>query len=289
MGFTFLKVVEELLHGSLSGLSMVMVAHPTDTLKTRKQLETFKYHEMIMRMIRKEGILSFYKGVLSPMISMPLYKSVIFATYKLSLIEFEKRKSFNNNRNWQVGVAAFFSGFINSFICGPMELFKVKLQIQKDKKNKLYKGYMDIFRKTYKVSGYRGIFQGTGATIWRDILSYPSAFIVYEKVVLYFGNGEWGKANHFHQFLAGAASGVVSWTIIFPLDVVKSQIQSVELKERVKLFNNFQIWRDMGKIYRINGIGGLFHGMSIFLGRSFFGHGFAFMTWNWCGQNLRFA
>ena len=114
MGFTLKKLAEELLHGCISGLSMVIISHPSDTLKTRKQIETFKYSQMIMSMIRKEGILSFYKGVISPMFSMPMFKAVIFSSYKLSLDEFERYKSFNNNRDVQVLVAGFISGFLNS-------------------------------------------------------------------------------------------------------------------------------------------------------------------------------
>jgi solute carrier family 25 carnitine/acylcarnitine transporter 20/29 len=287
MGFSLKKVAEELLHGSLSGLSMVIICHPVDTLKTRKQIETFKYNQMIMRMIRKEGILSFYKGVLSPMISMPMFKSVIFCAYKLTLVEFENNKSFNNNRDIQVGVAGFVSGFLNSFVCGPKDLFKVKLQVQKGKKNLYYTSYWDIMKKIYKVSGYRAVFQGTAATLWRDSISYPVSFVVYERMLRYFGKGDRNNTNNMHQFLAGAMSGTVSWFVIFPFDVVKSRIQSYELKERVKLFNRFQIYRELKRIYRQNGINGLFHGMSIYFVRSFFGNGIAFLVWNWCQKNLK--
>ena len=288
MGFSIKKLAEELLHGSLSGLSMVIISHPADTLKTRKQIETFKYNQMIMSMIRKEGILSFYKGVISPMFSMPMFKAVIFSSYKLSLDEFEKYKSFNNHRETQIFVAGFISGFLNSFVCGPKDLFKVKLQVQKGKKNLYYTSYWDILKKIYRVSGARAVFQGTAATIFRDGISYPISFIVYERVLNYYGKGDRNNTTHFHHFMGGAASGTVSWIVIFPFDVVKSRIQSYELKERVKMFNRFQIYRELRKIYRQNGVNGLFNGMSIYFIRAFFGNGVAFMVWNWCQHNLRF-
>ena len=286
---TFKKFLEELLHGSISGLSLVIIAHPVDTLKVRKQIETFKYKDMIMSMIKKEGPLSFYKGVLSPMFSMPMFKSVIFSTYKMSLIKFEEEGWFKGQRDLQVGLASFASGFLNSFICGPKDLFKTKLQVQQGKKTRLYTGYMDILRKTYRVSGYRAVFQGTGVTIWRDALSYPVNFIYYEKLLRYYGNGDRNNTNFFHQFMAGGISGSLSWICIFPLDVVKSRFQAYNLKSQVKIFNNFQIARELKKIYRQNGIPGLYYGMSIYFVRAFIGNGVAFSVWNWCQKNLKFA
>ena len=286
---TFRKFLQELVHGSISGLSLVAIAHPVDTLKVRKQVETFKYSEMIWNMIRKEGPLSFYKGVLSPMVSMPAFKSVLFCSYKLTLIKLEEDGIFKNNRDLQVGVASFVSGLVNSFVCGPTDLFKTKLQIQKDKKTRLYTGYYDIFKKTYKVSGYRGIFQGTGVTIYRDALGYPVHFIYYEKLLRYYGNGDRYKTNFLHHFLAGGISGVMCWVAVFPFDVVKSQIQAQNLTTRVKFFNNNQVFRDMFKIYRYNGVSALFHGMSIYFVRAFFGNGFCLAVWDWCQKNFKFA
>lgn len=148
MSFTWQKFAEELLHGSLSGLSIVLISHPSDTLKTRKQIESFRYRDMIWKMVRKEGILSFYKGVLSPMMSMPMFKSVIFCAYKMSLVKIEQEGWLVHSRDLQVGLAGFISGFCNSFVCGPKDLFKVKLQIQKDNRKSYSAGYADIFWKT---------------------------------------------------------------------------------------------------------------------------------------------
>jgi solute carrier family 25 carnitine/acylcarnitine transporter 20/29 len=289
MGFTLKEVAVELLHGSLSGLSLVLICHPADTLKTRRQLETFRYPDMIKRMIKKEGIFSFYKGVLSPMISMPMFKSVIFCSYKLSLLHFERNKWFDYNRDLQVGVAGLISGFLNSFVCGPKDLFKVKLQLQKDKKTKKYNGYYDIYMKTFKISGFRNIFQGTLITILRESLGYPVAFVLYEKVLRYYGNGNKDNTTFIHHFIGGAVSGVISWVFIFPFDVVKSRIQALELTTKVKIFNNYQILSIFKSIYRKEGIRGLYNGMGIYMIRGFFGSGIAYAVWNWLQLNMNFG
>ena len=165
MTFTIVKIFEELLHGSISGIALVLTSHPIDTIKTRKQIYNFKYYNMITNMIKNEGIFSFYKGLLSPLFAVPLFKSVLFCSYKLSLIKIQENKLFWENRNLQISVASMVSGIFNSFIVGPTDLLKIKMQIQKERKNKIYNGYIDCIKKINLVSGYRGIFQGTGITI----------------------------------------------------------------------------------------------------------------------------
>lgn len=289
MSFTFTKFLEELLHGSIAGLSMVLICHPADTLKTRRQLEPFKYKDMILRMIRKEGFLSFYKGVMSPTMSMPLFKSVIFSTYKMSLLKIQSEGWFAYNQDIQIGIAAFISGFVNSFVCGPKDLFKVKLQIQKGEKDRLYSGYMDILKKTYRISGPKNVFQGSFITVFREVSGYPVNFIYYERILRYFGRGDRNNTNYFHQFLAGGISGTMAWVVSFPFDIVKTRIQSYELNNSVKLFNRFQILREFRNVYRCSGLLGFYQGFSIFLMRSFLGNGMGYSIWNWCQYNLNFA
>lgn len=289
MASSIAKFLEELLHGTIAGLSMVVVSHPVDTIKTRKQMETFRYHEMIRSMIRREGPLSFYKGVLSPAISLPLLKSVLYATYKTCLVQLKKERWFEQSPETQIAVASVLGGFVSALVVGPSDLFKVKLQIQRGRRDKVYSGYWDCFQKIRRVSGLRGVTQGLGVTILRDCISYPVHFIYYERVLEYYGNGDRNDTNNLHQFIAGAVSGTMAWTIIFPLDVVKSQMQGYTLKKNVRAFNNFQIARELRKVYRLHGILGFYHGLGIYMGRAFFGSGIAFMVWNWCQQNMKFV
>jgi solute carrier family 25 carnitine/acylcarnitine transporter 20/29 len=287
MGFSFLKVVEELLHGAIAGLSIVFISHPIDTLKTRRQVETFLYKDMIRKMIKNEGIMSFYKGVLSPLVSMPLFKAIIYSSYNLCLTSLNDHNIFRDNVNMQVAISGTFSGFITSFICGPTELFKVKMQVQKGMKNRVYTGYWDIFSKIWRVSGYRCIFQGQWATILRDGIGYPINFWMYDYMARYFGNGDKKNATYFHLFIAGMVSGGMSWLPVYPFDVVKSQINSYVLKERVKVFNNFQVWKMLRRIHARDGVKGLYHGFGIYFVRAFPANGLAFAVWSWCQDNIK--
>ena len=75
-----------------------------------------------------EGFKGFYKGMGSPLITIPIVNSIVFASY-----EFAKRMM-----GVQIGeectfsqslIAGMFGGFMNSFILSPIELVKCKLQV----------------------------------------------------------------------------------------------------------------------------------------------------------------
>lgn len=289
MAITFLNFLEEVVRGSVAGLCIVLISHPVDTLKTRKQVETFRYPEMIKNMIRNEGVFSFYKGVLSPMVSLPLFKAGLYSCFNLSLRKIDETGTFRGNRELQTFSAGLITGFFNSFICGPTEFFKVKMQMQKGMKNKLYNSYWDVLRKTWRVSGHRAMFQGQWATVLRDSISYPFNFMVYDSMARYYGGGDKRNASNWHHFVAGTLSGGLGWVLVFPIDVVKSQINSMHLTSRVKFFNNFQIMRMIKKLYVQNGVNGLFHGFGIYFVRAFPSNGFAFLVWNWAQENIKFA
>ena len=117
---------------------------------------------------------------------MPLLNSVVFSSYSLALSELNLlQKTSSYSEDSKIILASMFAGFLNSFIAGPMELFKTKLQIQKDGVN-LYKGNIDLARKLFQTSGFRGIFQGLNLTISRDTISYGAQFYTYHLLIQYF-------------------------------------------------------------------------------------------------------
>lgn len=94
------------------------------------------------------------------------------------------------------------------------------------------------------------MFQGCWASILRDAFSYPVAFVYFEKLLRVFGDRDQSSTSGWQQFLAGGVSGLMSWIVCFPFDVVKTHIQSRELHTPVKFFNQFQIAKQLAFIIR---------------------------------------
>jgi hypothetical protein len=83
------EFINDLVCGSLAGLAYILTAHPLDSIKVRMQLDrrsTLSLRSTIMETYKHEGFRGFYKGMGSPLITIPLVNSIVFASY-----EFAKR------------------------------------------------------------------------------------------------------------------------------------------------------------------------------------------------------
>ncbi len=82
-------------------------------------------------MIRNEGVFSLYKGLSSPLYSLPLVNAIVFGVYSFtkSMLEGQNKKEFVRKKNkFQIIMySSLVAGLANSFVIGPIELFKIKL------------------------------------------------------------------------------------------------------------------------------------------------------------------
>jgi len=73
----------------LAGLAYILSAHPLDSIKVRMQTDRrgkISLRKIIHETYAHEGFKGFYKGMGSPLITIPLVNSIVFASY-----EFAKR------------------------------------------------------------------------------------------------------------------------------------------------------------------------------------------------------
>jgi len=144
----------------------------------------------------------------------------------------------------QVSAAGFFSAIPMTLITAPFERVKVLLQIQGQKQlapgeKPKYSGGVDVVRQLYKEGGVRSVFRGSVATLARDGPGSAAYFAAYEYIKrrLTPVDPATGKASGDLSLLAvtaaGAAAGVAMWIPVFPIDTVKSRLQTMEGKPTV--------------------------------------------------------
>lgn len=136
----------------------------------------------------------------------------------------------------QVSCAGFFSAIPMTVITAPFERVKIILQIQGQKELKpgekpKYAGGMDVVRQLYKEGGIKSVYRGSVMTLARDGPGSAAYFATYEIVKRKLtpkdpDTGKPGKLSMPAVMAAGGAAGVAMWTTIFPVDTVKSRLQS---------------------------------------------------------------
>jgi solute carrier family 25 carnitine/acylcarnitine transporter 20/29 len=111
----------------------------------------------------------------------------------------------------------------------PIELVKVRLQIQNESKaNAYYKGVLDCINKTFKENGIKGLYKGTVATILREVPAYAGQFGGYyyaKKFMANYRKKEIVQLGNLDLMICGAIGGYFCWQFSYPQDVIKTVLQ----------------------------------------------------------------
>lgn len=129
-----------------------------------------------------------------------------------------------------VALGGIGTGATQSLILSPVELLKIRLQLQ-NKSNPTtvhHKGPIDMARSIVGAQGMRGIYRGLGITVMRDAPAHGVYFWTYEymRERLHPGCRKSGQERMRTMVVAGGLAGVASWICCYPLDVVKTRIQA---------------------------------------------------------------
>ncbi|KAF5387535.1 hypothetical protein D9757_006548 [Collybiopsis confluens] len=234
------KSVKDVAAGTAGGIAQVLVGQPFDIVKVRMQTAPKGTYSGMMHcaggILKNEGPLAFYKGTLTPLLGIGVCVSIQFG-----VIEYMKRlftaqnltsgsggpqgKDLNAGQLVASGVAA---GLANGFVSGPVEHIRIRLQTQPSI-NRTYNGPFDAIRKIYSANGIAGIFKGQGVTFLREATGYGVYFLAYEKLVQREMRVKGIKREELsatNAVLYGAAAGYALWAVIYPIDMIKSRMQT---------------------------------------------------------------
>lgn len=259
-----LQSLRALVAGGVGGVCAVVVGHPFDLVKVRLQTaEKGVYSgalDVVRKTIAREGMMrGLYAGVSAPLVGVtPMFAVSFWVSRFHSFNRLEQRlisskgydvgknlvKSFTTVRNeqysvGQVSAAGFFSAIPMTLITAPFERVKILLQIQGQKQlapgeKPKYSGGLDVVRQLYKEGGVRSVFKGSAMTLARDGPGSAAYFATYETVKRRLTpkdeNGVPQKLSMPAVMTAGGAAGVVMWIPVFPVDTIKSRLQSAEGK-----------------------------------------------------------
>ena len=170
----------------------------------------------------------------------------------------------------QISSAGFFSAIPMTLITAPFERVKILLQIQGQKQlapgeKPKYSGGVDVVRQLYKEGGVRSVFRGSAMTLARDGPGSAAYFAAYEYTKRYLSpKDEHGNATGQLSLpaivAAGGAAGVAMWIPVFPVDTVKSRLQSAEGKPTIS--------GAVSGLYKSGGIKAFFPGFGPALARA---------------------
>ncbi|KAL5035351.1 hypothetical protein BDV3_005298 [Batrachochytrium dendrobatidis] len=262
------QTATELLAGSIGGVVQVLVGQPFDTVKVRLQTQPREaplYTGVIdcgSKTLKNEGFLGFYKGTLTPLLGIGACVSIQFGA-----LEAMKRYFSGNNKTGsqnlsilQLYLSGAVSGVANSVLSGPIEHIRTRLQIQSST-NKLYNGPLDFVGKVSKQYGMSAIFKGQTVTVIRELHGFGVYFCVYEYLMqraMAINGIKRNQVPSWKQLLFGATSGYMLWISVYPIDVIKSKLQTDSFDKSTQKYKG--MIDCASKIFAQEGLTGLYRG-----------------------------
>lgn len=180
--------------------------------------------------VRHERIWGLYKGVTSPMLGVALMNASIFGMYNLSLQLQSSYSILTTHPLAQVFVAGMLSGVATSLITSPIELVKIREQMNPTmaSKGSGTSGHATwkTFRSILHNQGlFRGLYRGWCTTAIRD-LGYGPYFATYQLLNSQIQHLTGQPLSNVDMAASGAIAGVVAWLSTFWADVIKTKIQA---------------------------------------------------------------
>jgi len=293
------KTVKDLTAGTAGGIAQVLVGQPFDIVKVRMQTSAKGTYSGMMQcaggILKNEGPLAFYKGTLTPLLGIGACVSIQFGVLEWAKRYFARQNILRGRggsdgrllSGEQLVVAGVLAGLGNGVVSGPVEHIRIRLQTQSNTKP-MYAGPFDAIRKIYSAHGIAGIYKGQAVTLLREATGYGVYFLTYEKLMQW----EMSKKgirreqiNPANTVLYGAAAGYALWAVIYPIDMIKSRMQTDGFTSSTgqKYTSTLDCVR---KVWRTEGISAFSRGLAPTLIRSPFANGATFLGFEMANRVL---
>ncbi|KAF1328320.1 hypothetical protein FI667_g7002, partial [Globisporangium splendens] len=237
------SVLVDLASGTIAGMSGIIVGQPFDTFQ-------------------HEGVRGFFKGMASPLFGSAWTNAIVFSTYERSLRLIDD--SPQDPALPSIVYAGLIGGFCQTAAVTPTDLIKCRLQVQDGHASSHYRGPVDCIKHIYARNGLRGLFLGYPITLLREVPSFGFYFGMYEYAKRKMIASDFNP--HTAMLTAGGIAGVGSWIIAYPMDVIKSSIQTIAENAR---HEEKTIAYQARRLYNLGGLKIFVHGLETAVVRAF--------------------
>ncbi|CAD1812174.1 Mitochondrial carrier family protein [Candida parapsilosis] len=290
---TSIHPLKEISFGAASGMVGKLVEFPFDTIKVRLQANNSHATStlnMITKTFHNEGVMGFYKGLKAPLFGACLENAVLFSSYNFAtsvLQHYDPGLSM-----WSKCASGGFAGFMASFILTPVELVKCQLQVANMSAKSVTHTYTSVIGDTLNHKGVVGLWNGLGSTMVREVVGTSIWFGTYEYINAYFETAKhpFIKNKDLQLLFSGAMAGVLFNFSMFPVDTVKSNIQTHDILSGTSGKHHHMatdFWKEMRKLCsKPGGVMNLYNGLGITMIRCIPANALIFYTYELLKRNF---
>ncbi|EKM83528.1 hypothetical protein AGABI1DRAFT_50734 [Agaricus bisporus var. burnettii JB137-S8] len=194
--------------------------------------------DVFTKIVRNEGVFALYKGATPPAVGWAAIDSVLLGSlhnYRLFLFRHGMTELHPVTGRPRLsllghGVAGLFAGLTSAVIATPVELLKVKLQLQSQRAiaDRQFKGPIDCARQIIRKQGIFGMWSGfTGSLAFRA--NFFWMFFSVELLMRGFSSLDgmpYAMSTGTANFFSGGLASFVFWGMGIPADNVKNRMMA---------------------------------------------------------------
>ncbi|KFY18440.1 hypothetical protein V493_08619 [Pseudogymnoascus sp. VKM F-4281 (FW-2241)] len=220
--------------GYISGAVGILIGNPLDLIKVRLQSSsqaaiTATHPSTYASQFNSTS--SLIRGATAPILGYGALNALLFMTYNRTtafLSPGYNPESPGPVPLYTTFIAGAVGGLASWVVSSPTELIKCRAQVS----NTPISSFA-LARSVIRSEGIKGLYYGGTVTALRDSIGYGFYFWSYElgKRILaaQLGEDSSPRAEAAKSLLCGGIAGVVTWASVFPLDVIKTRVQTQTL------------------------------------------------------------
>lgn len=182
--------------------------------------------DVVQKSIKADGPLALYKGVTAPMTGVGLVFAIYFVSFDTAERTLRSFRGYQPTQNLslsEIMLCGSVTGLVGTSILGPAELLKVQQQTAQNRG--LDSSFKAVVSRIYASQGVRGLFQGFGSTLARDVPGSMAWFGAYEITKQHLCKDP-KRPSSGEALLAGGMGGLGMWLTAMPMDTIKTRVQA---------------------------------------------------------------
>lgn len=272
----------------------IVVGNPLDIIKVRQQAGG---HTVSTTPAPSSALFqsktALVTGTAAPILGYGALNALLFVSYNRTETFLNKTLSLHSSL-WTIWLAGAVGGLATWIVSCPTELVKCRAQMAAPPRSS-----WAIARDVWRADGIRGLYFGGLVTAFRDSIGYGFYFWSYKLMT-----SRWPVSSHdgvasLHYeapkiLFCGGIAGIVTWASVFPLDMVKTRVQTQPWDpapeasallpgRRQKRAGALQITR---QVFRQEGVSPFFRGLTVCSARAFIVNAVQWAMYEWVMHEL---
>lgn len=170
--------------GGAVGACSLLFVYPLDFARTRLATDVGKNAEnrefkglsdCILKTVKTDGVYGLYRGFCISVVGIMVYRALYFGLYDTF------SKDIKNSNALTVWAFALFVAASSGIVSYPLDTVRGRLMMQSGRKDVLYSGTIDCFRKIFQTEGLKGFYKGVSCSVIKSIGS-GLGLILYSKI-----------------------------------------------------------------------------------------------------------